>query len=200
MLAQLDLTCSVSFSCLQQPDQDKLLQLNKPAVHAYLLDAHCLSCLMHMRKQSRAYCQKQLYHQVALLYSHMNEVQDEEEGFLEKDELPSAQEQMGLYRPLQNRNDGQDMDAAALDEYVRERFVAPSQSYAEVDDTQASEVGQQGLQPTPQDPKLWLVQCKTGSEREAVVSLMQKCVDLAMKGTPLAIKAVFTQDHLKVGP
>lgn len=125
------------------------------------------------------------------------EDEDEEEGFLEKDELPSAQEQMGLYRPLQNRNDGQDMDAAALDEYVRERFVAPSQSYAEVDDTQASEVGQQGLQPTPQDPKLWLVECKTGSEREAVVSLMQKCVDLAMKGTPLAIKAVFTQDHLK---
>ncbi|KAA6417274.1 MAG: hypothetical protein FRX49_12763 [Trebouxia sp. A1-2] len=125
------------------------------------------------------------------------EDEDEEEGFLEKDELPSAQEQMGLYRPLQNRNDGQDMDAAAIDEYVRERFVAPSQSYAEVDDTQASEVGQQGLQPTPQDPKLWLVECKTGSEREAVVSLMQKCVDLAMKGTPLAIKAVFTQDHLK---
>ena len=132
--------------------------------------------------------------------SHKHELQDEEEGFLEKDELPSAQEQMGLYRPLQNRNDGQDMDAAALDEYVRERFVAPSQSYAEVDDTQASEVGQQGLQPTPQDPKLWLVECKTGSEREAVVSLMQKCVDLAMKGTPLAVKAVFTQDHLKVGP
>jgi hypothetical protein len=149
---------------------------------------------MHMRKQSGCVVKQHC------CVSRMHEMQDEEEGFLEKDELPSAQEQMGLYRPLQNRNDGQDMDAAALDEYVRERFVAPSQSYAEVDDTQASEVGQQGLQPTPQDPKLWLVECKTGSEREAVVSLMQKCVDLAMKGTPLAIKAVFTQDHLKVGP
>lgn len=59
-------------------------------------------------------------------------------------------------------------------------------------------MGQQGLQPTPQDPKLWLVECKTGSEREAVISLMQKCMDLASKGAPLAIKSVFTQDHLKV--
>ena len=54
------------------------------------------------------------------------------------------------------------------------------------------------MQPTPQDPKLWLVECKTGAEREAVVSLMQKTIELALKGTPLAIKSVFTQDHLKV--
>ena len=70
--------------------------------------------------------------------------------------------------------------------------------HVQVGHEQASEVGQQGLQPTPQDPKLWLVECKTGSEREAVISLMQKCMDLASKGAPLAIKSVFTQDHLKV--
>ena len=125
-------------------------------------------------------------------------MQDEEDGFLEKDELPTAQEQMGMYRPLQNRTD-HDISTEDLDQYVRDRFVAPSQRNAEVGDEQANEVGQQGLQPTPQDPKLWLVECKTGSEREAVISLMQKCVDLSSKGTPLAIKAVFTQDHLKVG-
>ena len=126
-------------------------------------------------------------------------MQDEEEGFLEKDELPSAQEQMGMYRPLQHRHGSDALtEAAAIDKYVRDRFVAPAQGYTEVGDEQASEVGQQGLQPTPQDPKLWLVECKAGLEREAVVSLMQKCVDLSSKGTPLAIKAVFTQDHLKV--
>ena len=124
-------------------------------------------------------------------------LQDEEEGWMEKDELPSANEQMGMYRQ-QTRPRDDDVSLEAINDYVKERFMAPSQSYAEVGDDQATEVGQQGLQPTPQDPKLWLVECKTGSEREAVVSLMQKCVDLHAKRTPLAIKAVFTQDHLKV--
>lgn len=116
---------------------------------------------------------------------------------MEKDELPSANEQMGMYRQ-QTRPRDDDVSLEAINDYVKERFMAPSQGYAEVGDDQATEVGQQGLQPTPQDPKLWLVECKTGSEREAVVSLMQKCVDLHAKRTPLAIKAVFTQDHLKV--
>ncbi|KAL3147827.1 hypothetical protein ABBQ32_002553 [Trebouxia sp. C0010 RCD-2024] len=121
---------------------------------------------------------------------------DEEEGWMEKDDLPSANEQMGMYRQ-QTRPRDDDVSLEAINDYVKERFMAPSQGYAEVGDEQATEVGQQGLQPTPQDPKLWLVECKTGSEREAVVSLMQKCVDLHAKRMPLAIKAVFTQDHLK---
>jgi hypothetical protein len=60
-------------------------------------------------------------------------------------------------------------------------------------------VGQQGLLPTIEDPKLWLVELKAGTEREAVICLMQKAVDLAAKGTPLLIKSAFVQDHLKVG-
>lgn len=58
-------------------------------------------------------------------------------------------------------------------------------------------VGQQGLLPTARDPKLWLVECVTGSEREAVLSLMKKARAMAAKGTPLEIKSVFCQDHLK---
>ena len=59
---------------------------------------------------------------------------------MEKDELPSAQEQMGMYRrqQIQSRMRDQDLDTDALDNYVRERFVAPSQSYAEVGEDQAS--------------------------------------------------------------
>ncbi len=105
-----------------------------------------------------------------------------------------------MYRPhIQDRHRNDADDAERINRFVTERFTAQSHGYAEVGDEQATEVGQQGLQPTPQDLKLWLVECKTGSEREAVISLMQKCIDLASKGTPLAIKAVFTQDHLKVG-
>lgn len=59
-------------------------------------------------------------------------------------------------------------------------------------------VSQQGLLPTHQDPKLWLVETRTGQEREACIRLMQKSIDLARSGTPLAIKSCFVQDHLQV--
>jgi hypothetical protein len=64
--------------------------------------------------------------------------------------------------------------------------------------TCAGVVGQQGLLPTHDDPKLWLVELKAGMEREAVICLMQKAVAFAEKGTPLLIKSAFVQDHLKV--
>jgi Early transcription elongation factor of RNA pol II, NGN section len=62
----------------------------------------------------------------------------------------------------------------------------------------AGVVGQQGLLPSHEDPKLWLVELKAGTEREAVICLMQKAIDFAAKGTPLLIKSAFVQDHLRV--
>lgn len=59
-------------------------------------------------------------------------------------------------------------------------------------------MSQQGLLPTHQDAKLWLVETRTGQEREAVIRLMQKSIDLARTGAPLAIKSCFVQDHLQV--
>lgn len=61
-------------------------------------------------------------------------------------------------------------------------------------------VGQQALLPQHSDPKLWLVHTKPGAEREAVQCLLQKGVDLALRGVPLQIKSAFTQDHLKARP
>ena len=58
-------------------------------------------------------------------------------------------------------------------------------------------MGQQGLLPTHADPKLWIVETRTGEEREAVVKLLQKAVTLGGQGRPLLIKSAFTQDHLK---
>lgn len=62
--------------------------------------------------------------------------QDEEEGWMEKDELPSAQEQMGLYHRQQNRKDDNDISLEELQNYVKQRFETPSQRYAEVDISQ----------------------------------------------------------------
>ena len=72
-----------------------------------------------------------------------------------------------------------------------------AQQYGEEEDGGSGAVQQQALQPTSSDAKLWVVHCGEGQEREAVVCLLQKCYDLRRKGTPLLIKAVFCQDHLK---
>jgi hypothetical protein len=48
-----------------------------------------------------------------------------------------------------------------------------------------------------QDPKLWIVKCKPGTEREVCVQLMQKCIDKAGTKDALQIKSVLAQDHLK---
>ena len=59
-------------------------------------------------------------------------------------------------------------------------------------------MGQQGLLPGHSDPKLWICEARSGEEREAVIKLLQKAVNLAEAGRPLLIKSAFTQDHLKV--
>ena len=48
---------------------------------------------------------------------------------MEKDELPSANEQMGMYRQ-QTRPRDDDVSLEAINDYVKERFMAPSQGYA----------------------------------------------------------------------
>ncbi len=43
-----------------------------------------------------------------------------------------------------------------------------------------------------------MVQCRLGTEREMVISLLQKYNDMAAAGTPLGIKSAFCHDHLSV--
>lgn len=51
---------------------------------------------------------------------------------MEKDELPSAQEQMGLYHRQQTRPDDNDISLEELQNYVKQRFETPAQRYSEV--------------------------------------------------------------------
>eukprot|EP00887_Chlorella_sp_A99_P006595 scaffold3.g6595.t1 len=57
---------------------------------------------------------------------------------------------------------------------------------------ESSAVTQQALLPRASDPRLWVVRCAEGAERELV-----KCYDYAARRTPLMIKSAFCQDHLK---
>ncbi|KAK4538292.1 hypothetical protein CDCA_CDCA17G4317 [Cyanidium caldarium] len=60
-----------------------------------------------------------------------------------------------------------------------------------------SEIEQQSLLPTVHDPKLFMVKCKVGKEKQLCICLLQKAVDCARAGSPLAFTAVVAPDHLR---
>ncbi|MEW5310983.1 MAG: hypothetical protein WDW38_002733 [Sanguina aurantia] len=80
--------------------------------------------------------------------------------------------------------------------YIEEKYRDLAQR-GEEDEDDGGTVGQQGLNPTPNDPKLWLVTVRPGMERMVAVQLMQKFAIMKERGTPLMIKSVVALDHLK---
>ncbi|XP_071923789.1 putative transcription elongation factor SPT5 homolog 1 isoform X1 [Coffea arabica] len=92
-------------------------------------------------------------------------------------------------RPLLHREEDQE-DFEALERTIHERYGRREVEY----DDEATEVEQQALLPSVRDPKLWMVKCAIGREREVAVCLMQKAID---KGPELQIRSVVALDHLK---
>lgn len=93
-------------------------------------------------------------------------------------------------RPLLQREE-QEEDVEDLERRIQERYARSSQ--AEYDE-ETTDVEQQALLPSVRDPKLWMVKCAMGREREVAVCLMQKFID---KGSELQIRSVVALDHLK---
>ncbi|KAG2330161.1 hypothetical protein Bca52824_001341 [Brassica carinata] len=83
-----------------------------------------------------------------------------------------------------------DEDVDDLERRIQERFSRPHEEY----DEEATDVEQQALLPSVRDPKLWMVKCAIGREREVAVCLMQKFID---RGSDLQIRSVVALDHLK---
>ncbi|PSS31759.1 Transcription elongation factor like [Actinidia chinensis var. chinensis] len=93
-------------------------------------------------------------------------------------------------RPLLSREDEQE-DVEALERSIQARYARSN--HTEYDE-ETTDVEQQALLPSVRDPKLWMVKCATGREREAAVCLMQKSLD---KGSELQIRSAIALDHLK---
>ncbi|KAL6962352.1 hypothetical protein U1Q18_037309 [Sarracenia purpurea var. burkii] len=107
-------------------------------------------------------------------------------------ELPDEDDGRRMHRrPLLPREDDQE-DVEALERSIQERYSARSRQ-TEFDD-ETIDVDRQALLSSVRDPKLWLVKCLIGREWEAVVCLMQKCLD---KGSELQIRSAIALDHLK---
>ncbi|XP_059631665.1 putative transcription elongation factor SPT5 homolog 1 isoform X1 [Cornus florida] len=94
------------------------------------------------------------------------------------------------HRPLLPRDDEQE-DVEALERSIQARYARSN--HTEYDE-ETTDVEQQALLPSVRDPKLWMVKCAIGREREVAVSLMQKSID---KGSELQIRSAIALDHLK---
>ncbi|KAG6671691.1 hypothetical protein I3842_16G016700 [Carya illinoinensis] len=106
-------------------------------------------------------------------------------------ELPDEDDGRRIQRrPLLSREDEQE-DVEALERRIQARYARSS--HTEYDE-ETTDVEQQAHLPSVRDPKLWMVKCAIGREREAVICLMQKYID---KGTELQITSAVALDHLK---
>jgi len=130
----------------------------------------------------------------------------EDDGFIEKDNIISndagednADTSVMHHMALNNRR----AEDRAVEEISRaaRAIEARHQNYVstgdEVDEDAlaGSTLGQIARQPSIKDPKLWVVKCKHGMERQIATCLMQKHLSKLPEG--LNIYSVVTLDHLK---
>ncbi|XP_057795574.1 LOW QUALITY PROTEIN: putative transcription elongation factor SPT5 homolog 1 [Salvia miltiorrhiza] len=123
-----------------------------------------------------------------------DEEEEEEEGdddFIDPGaDIPDEDDRRIHRRPLLSREDEQE-DVEEIERRIQERYA---RSLNVEYDEEATDVEQQALLPSVRDPKLWMVKCAIGREREVAVCLMQKCID---RGPELQIRSSVALDHLK---
>lgn len=134
---------------------------------------------------------------------------DEEDGMddliADEGEVPDASDMAEVRRAIREAEiqaqKDEEINPEELQKYLQQRFgrdrMAAYDASIDHGEGAGSAVSQQALMPTPRDPKLWVIRCAEGAEREVVVCLLQKCYDYAAKGQPLLIKSVFCKDQLK---
>ncbi|KAL0351574.1 UNVERIFIED_CONTAM: putative transcription elongation factor SPT51 [Sesamum calycinum] len=123
-----------------------------------------------------------------------DEEEEEEEGeddFIDTGaDIPDEDDRRIHHRPLLPREDEQE-DVEEMERRIQERYA---KSLNVEYDEEATDVEQQALLPSVRDPKLWMVKCAIGREREVAVCLMQKFID---RGPELQIRSAIALDHLK---
>ncbi|KAM0845688.1 hypothetical protein ACQ4PT_056194 [Festuca glaucescens] len=115
-----------------------------------------------------------------------------EPGFIDDDQPNNPDEGVRNSRrhsvPMEEEEED---DTDKILAHLADKYRRHSQyDYAEED---FSEVDQQALLPSVKDPKLWMVKCAIGHERETALCLMQKFIDRE----DLQIKSVIALEHLK---
>ena len=123
-------------------------------------------------------------------------------------EMRSEMERQDRRRNQENLFEGEDADVAGVVKSLHERYQRTTQLAHDLDELDDGiplaegastalaaarhAAARQSNAPSLTDPRLWIVNCKPGYEREAVLSLMNKCISMTREGQPIgAIPAVF---------
>ncbi|KAI3885878.1 hypothetical protein MKX03_008399, partial [Papaver bracteatum] len=114
--------------------------------------------------------------------------------FIEPDEdIPEEHEATRMQHLHMLPQEDEEVDVDEFERRIRQRYS--SQSYLEEGIDEISDVEQQALLPSIKDPKLWMVKCAMGREREAAVCLMQKRIDRGHR--EMQIRSVISPQYLK---
>ncbi|KAI3839833.1 hypothetical protein MKW98_010138, partial [Papaver atlanticum] len=114
--------------------------------------------------------------------------------FIEPDEdIPEEHEATRMQHRRMLPQEDEEVDVDEFERRIRQRYS--SQSYLEKGIDEISDVEQQALLPSIKDPKLWMVKCAMGREREAAVCLMQKRIDRGHR--EMQIRSVISPHYLK---
>eukprot|EP00210_Caulerpa_lentillifera_P002505 g2402.t1 len=121
-----------------------------------------------------------------------DELSDADEDFEPEHELAEPHPKPMQYQRYEASRDNLIIeDEERLEEMIKQR-------YAQVEYTQeATKANEQSLLPNQLDPKLWMVQCRPGSEKQLCLQLMNKYITYRERDTPLDIKSAISLDHLK---
>ena len=124
---------------------------------------------------------------------------DDEEGGGEGEQLDEQAREMMMRQDRRRQMQGGsffDRSVKDIARNIEERHRKTKRSsadraaayYAEEEGPEsAPAVAQQSLVPSVSDPSFWMVNCLNGKEQELVYQIMNKCISMARKGTPLGI-------------
>lgn len=122
-----------------------------------------------------------------------DDYEDLEEDFIakqdEEEDLPDVYSRPS--RPLPRHEEDFDPEA---EEARLKRLYGRSDTYRE---RQTEEIPQQFLLPNVSSPKLWVVKCRIGKERDIVFNLMRKYLMNEYQDSPLVIQSAIWRENLK---
>jgi len=125
-----------------------------------------------------------------------DEIEEAEEGFVE----PAVPEVISQDRSIYRRAPQTNLDDDKVEEIAR-RFEEKHRNYLDEEEDELGEEGidikQQSLLPSVKDPKLWMIKCKQGKEKQVVFTLMSKFLEKRFDIDRLQIKSVIAPEHLK---
>ncbi len=101
------------------------------------------------------------------------------------------------YRRLNYERERDERSAEEIAREYEERMAATDVHGGDYGPVGTGYVEQQAMLPTINDPKLWLIHCRPGHERELCTQLLQKYYSRYRENAPLSIKSAVCLDHLK---